>query len=206
MAVETPANRNYLVAAPPLFPPLHRLRSSVKSERHSPPHDLSLPTLPDFSFHSQPSRFGMPPPHASDGWNFKRSGPGIPVDLGDMSYTDEYDDADDIGELPSNSGSSHAGHTEKVVRRRSSKGVFLATLLRLPDHLRAACDQCRKSKCKCERAGDGSACKNCMMLGTGMYLVPFINLVVSSHMSAGIVSSHVNSLPLRRHSHRTGVI
>ncbi|KAH7911436.1 fungal-specific transcription factor domain-containing protein [Hygrophoropsis aurantiaca] len=39
---------------------------------------------------------------------------------------------------------------EKVVRRRSSK----------------ACDQCRKSKCKCERAADGEACKSCVMLGT----------------------------------------
>ncbi|KIJ59890.1 hypothetical protein HYDPIDRAFT_99795, partial [Hydnomerulius pinastri MD-312] len=29
-----------------------------------------------------------------------------------------------------------------------------------------ACDQCRKSKCKCERSVDGEACKSCIMLGT----------------------------------------
>jgi hypothetical protein len=30
-----------------------------------------------------------------------------------------------------------------------------------------ACDQCRKSKCKCERtAGDGESCKNCVMMNT----------------------------------------
>ncbi|KAG1760291.1 fungal-specific transcription factor domain-containing protein [Suillus occidentalis] len=43
-----------------------------------------------------------------------------------------------------------SGYSDRVVRRRSSK----------------ACDQCRKSKCKCERAGDGEACKSCIMLGT----------------------------------------
>lgn len=94
----------------------------------------------------------MAPPHsspASDGWNFKRSN--MPIDIPETSYTDEYDDGDDIGELPllSNSG-SHGGQAGKVIRRRSSK----------------ACDQCRKSKCKCERTTDGTACKNCTMLGT----------------------------------------
>ncbi|KAJ6591310.1 hypothetical protein DFH09DRAFT_825847, partial [Mycena vulgaris] len=28
-----------------------------------------------------------------------------------------------------------------------------------------ACDQCRKSKCKCER-GTGDACRSCVLLGT----------------------------------------
>lgn len=103
----------------------------------------------------------MVPPHSSsssDGWNFKRShagpvhGSNMPIDIPETSYTDEYDDGDDIGELPvpSNSGSSHGGQADKVIRRRSSK----------------ACDQCRKSKCKCERTTDGAACKNCTMLGT----------------------------------------
>ncbi|KAJ6511534.1 fungal-specific transcription factor domain-containing protein, partial [Mycena vitilis] len=39
---------------------------------------------------------------------------------------------------------------EKAVRRRSSK----------------ACDQCRKSKCKCERPGPGEPCRSCVVLGT----------------------------------------
>ncbi|KAL0071192.1 hypothetical protein AAF712_001757 [Marasmius tenuissimus] len=37
-----------------------------------------------------------------------------------------------------------------MIRRRSSK----------------ACDQCRKSKCKCERTSNGEPCRNCVMLGT----------------------------------------
>lgn len=40
---------------------------------------------------------------------------------------------------------------EQQVRRRSSK----------------ACDQCRKSKCKCERSSPQDPCRNCVMLGTG---------------------------------------
>ena len=81
---------------------------------------------------------------------------------------DDYDDAEDDGltELPSgvnlsgyasagldNSGSGMQGATkagEKQVRRRSSK----------------ACDQCRKSKCKCERSNLQEPCKNCVLLGT----------------------------------------
>ncbi|TBU22427.1 fungal-specific transcription factor domain-containing protein [Dichomitus squalens] len=39
---------------------------------------------------------------------------------------------------------------DKQVRRRSSK----------------ACDQCRKSKCKCERSSPQEPCRNCVMLGT----------------------------------------
>lgn len=180
MAVDTSANRAYFVAHPP-FPalrPTHRpssfplavpsrthsaSSSSVKSERHSPARsDLSLPTLPDFTFHSPgstpsvelssphhadhfrqlSSRFGMAPPHsnhASDGWNFKRStsgpmhGPGMPIDLGEMSYTDEYDDVDDMGELPTPSNaSSHGGQADKVIRRRSSKGMSLVPLPPMP--------------------------------------------------------------------------
>ncbi|KJA25236.1 hypothetical protein HYPSUDRAFT_199780 [Hypholoma sublateritium FD-334 SS-4] len=53
-----------------------------------------------------------------------------------MSYSDEYDDP--------------APPPDRIVRRRSSK----------------ACDQCRKSKCKCERAAPSEPCKNCVMLNT----------------------------------------
>jgi hypothetical protein len=76
---------------------------------------------------------------------------------------DDYDDGEDDGltELPSgvslsgysNGGLDSAGGLkagEKQVRRRSSK----------------ACDQCRKSKCKCERTSPHEPCKNCVLLGT----------------------------------------
>ena len=79
---------------------------------------------------------------------------------------DDYDDEEDgLAELPS--GVSLAGYAgagmegaangmqgskagEKQIRRRSSK----------------ACDQCRKSKCKCERSSQNEQCKNCVLLGT----------------------------------------
>ncbi|KAJ7173068.1 fungal-specific transcription factor domain-containing protein [Mycena crocata] len=71
---------------------------------------------------------------------------------GAPSYTlpfAEYDDDED--------GGQEEGQTqkekEKMVRRRSSK----------------ACDQCRKSKCKCERAAGaapGAPCRSCVVLGT----------------------------------------
>ncbi|KAF8960867.1 fungal-specific transcription factor domain-containing protein [Flammula alnicola] len=70
-----------------------------------------------------------------------------------MSYSDEYDD---LAEIPSDQAlASYPGSTanaanDRTVRRRSSK----------------ACDQCRKSKCKCERTGPNEPCKNCIMLGT----------------------------------------
>ncbi|KAF8964723.1 fungal-specific transcription factor domain-containing protein, partial [Flammula alnicola] len=70
-----------------------------------------------------------------------------------MSYSDEYDD---LAEIPSDQAlASYPGSTanaanDRTVRRRSSK----------------ACDQCRKSKCKCERTGPSEPCKNCIMLGT----------------------------------------
>ena len=47
-------------------------------------------------------------------------------------------------------GMGNSGKNEKQIRRRSSK----------------ACDQCRKSKCKCERSSPQDPCRNCVMLGT----------------------------------------
>ncbi|KAI9508265.1 fungal-specific transcription factor domain-containing protein [Russula earlei] len=77
-----------------------------------------------------------------------------------LTLTDEYDDGDEIADLPSVSGSavdlfpdssvSSSKALNKAVRRRSSK----------------ACDQCRKSKCKCERTSENEPCKACIMLGT----------------------------------------
>ncbi|KAI5120399.1 hypothetical protein M0805_000178 [Coniferiporia weirii] len=89
------------------------------------------------------------------------------MDHGDVDL-ESYDDEDDIlTGLPQASPSTHttsedysamgpganlgsgSKKDEKQVRRRSSK----------------ACDQCRKSKCKCERTGDGEPCKSCILLG-----------------------------------------
>ncbi|OBZ66363.1 Nitrogen assimilation transcription factor nit-4 [Grifola frondosa] len=86
-----------------------------------------------------------------------------------MALADEYDDGDgdDLADIPGSglsglglppfSSAGGVGGTglgtkagEKQVRRRSSK----------------ACDQCRKSKCKCERNSPQDACRNCVMLGT----------------------------------------
>jgi hypothetical protein len=77
-----------------------------------------------------------------------------------VTLTDEYDDGDELGDLPPGSSSAvdifHDSSSmssralDKAVRRRSSK----------------ACDQCRKSKCKCERSSENEPCKACIMLGT----------------------------------------
>lgn len=73
-----------------------------------------------------------------------------------MSFSDEYDEVGDLIDLPSMAGSSGGlAHLsgisgEKPIRRRSSK----------------ACDQCRKSKCKCERTSAEEPCRSCVMLGT----------------------------------------
>ncbi|TDL20640.1 hypothetical protein BD410DRAFT_362130 [Rickenella mellea] len=77
----------------------------------------------------------------------------------DIDGLAEFEDEDDVvGDL----SLSHARHgsrgttpattggKDKGIRRRSSK----------------ACDQCRKSKCKCERNSDGEPCRSCILLGT----------------------------------------
>ncbi|KAI3613223.1 hypothetical protein WG66_001383, partial [Moniliophthora roreri] len=58
-----------------------------------------------------------------------------------MSFSDECEDITELADV---------NHVERMVRRRSSK----------------ACDQCRKSKCKCERTSPNESCRNCVMLGT----------------------------------------
>ncbi|KAG2057972.1 hypothetical protein BDR06DRAFT_951074 [Suillus hirtellus] len=103
-------------------------------------------TLPDRPYY----RFGSMS-HPEDAWLSKRSA-NSSLDLNSLSFPDEYDDGDDLPDPPGSSGApaTSSSYSDRVVRRRSSK----------------ACDQCRKSKCKCERAGDGEACKSCIMLGT----------------------------------------
>ena len=93
-----------------------------------------------------------------------------------MTLAEEYDDgdADDLGDPSSGlgvlgmgpygagaggmagAGLLSAKANEKQIRRRSSK----------------ACDQCRKSKCKCERSSPQDPCRNCVMLGTRTSCVP----------------------------------
>ncbi|KAH6910608.1 fungal-specific transcription factor domain-containing protein [Coprinopsis sp. MPI-PUGE-AT-0042] len=72
-----------------------------------------------------------------------------------MSYSDDYDNASDLADIGGDGegGGSYGdggNANDKAVRRRSSK----------------ACDQCRKSKCKCERTGPSEPCKSCILLGT----------------------------------------
>ncbi|KAH9937840.1 fungal-specific transcription factor domain-containing protein [Epithele typhae] len=78
-----------------------------------------------------------------------------------LNLVDDYEDeaGDDLGDLPSAGlggmgmsayGGAGGKGQEKQIRRRSSK----------------ACDQCRKSKCKCERSSPQDPCRNCVMLNT----------------------------------------
>lgn len=87
-----------------------------------------------------------------------------------IALNEDYDDGEEdaLAELPhaglsigmgGYAGSGYGGDAggqdtakggEKQIRRRSSK----------------ACDQCRKSKCKCERSSPNDPCRNCIMLGT----------------------------------------
>lgn len=135
-------------------PPSSSAPPAVKSEPSSspsPPHSFSfsypLPSLdsPDhirLPYHSVTHdrsvfRFGMPhahSPHLPDSWSLKRPqhdpphNTGIPLDLNALgSFHDDYEDADDLSDLPGTTTSgpaSHAGQSERIVRRRSSKGTF----------------------------------------------------------------------------------
>ncbi|KAF9012001.1 fungal-specific transcription factor domain-containing protein [Cyathus striatus] len=120
---------------------------------------LSAPSWPSSTLHHHPDSLAAINPHSSS--SSENSTPhSLKYDLptnhhSAMSYSDEYDN--DLADLPLESpthlsnylgSSSNAG--ERAVRRRSSK----------------ACDQCRKSKCKCERSGPNEPCKSCIMLGT----------------------------------------
>ncbi|KAG9313734.1 hypothetical protein JVU11DRAFT_6088 [Chiua virens] len=159
----------------------HSLKSEPSSSPHTPPHAFSFTyPLPDkhdhIPYHPMPHdrpvfRFGTT--HPSDVWSFKRHQhdpahtQAIPLDINALSFPDDYEDADELADLPPSSGtSSHATLSERIIRRRSSKGKLLLSPFHPLPHLLPACDQCRKSKCKCERTVDGDACKNCIMLGT----------------------------------------
>ncbi|KAJ7242001.1 fungal-specific transcription factor domain-containing protein [Mycena rebaudengoi] len=74
---------------------------------------------------------------------------GAPYTLPPFEYPAE-DDPDHDEDHDDYEPSSGRKGKDKTVRRRSSK----------------ACDQCRKSKCKCERTAPGEPCRSCVMLGT----------------------------------------
>jgi hypothetical protein len=90
------------------------------------------------------------------------------IDLASMQHTMSFNEYEDAAvELPALS--AHSGRStpsEKTIRRRSSKGMSLKQPLSGDTLISVACDQCRKSKCKCERSADGESCKNCVMMNT----------------------------------------
>ncbi|KIK52123.1 hypothetical protein GYMLUDRAFT_50070 [Collybiopsis luxurians FD-317 M1] len=67
-----------------------------------------------------------------------------------ISFNDDYDETSEVPDGMVGLGPANSTGGERTVRRRSSK----------------ACDQCRKSKCKCERSSPNEPCRNCVMLGT----------------------------------------
>ncbi|KAF8062419.1 fungal-specific transcription factor domain-containing protein [Lyophyllum atratum] len=173
-------------ASPDLLPPSVASLQQYPFRFHAPPSSSSHGSLPSSRHPSEPPalsqnhvyRFGSgsaynlmstqsswPPSPSSP--HHQPSGPSRMIndnskyELGpsqhSISYADDYDEVSELVELPedshSNLGGDAAGASSgggKNVRRRSSK----------------ACDQCRKSKCKCERPAPGEPCKSCVMLGT----------------------------------------
>lgn len=62
------------------------------------------------------------------------------------------------------------GANQAATRKRSSRGgsPCFYSLLQTPDWNLIACDQCRKTKSKCERLpADSDICKNCAASGNG---------------------------------------
>jgi len=61
--------------------------------------------------------------HHDDAWIGKRSG-NIGLDMNALSFPEDYDDGDELADLPS-SGTpiTSSSHSDRVVRRRSSKGM-----------------------------------------------------------------------------------
>ncbi|KAF5361342.1 hypothetical protein D9757_012319 [Collybiopsis confluens] len=142
--------------------------SSILSVKPEPPPSPELPSSssrnlsshqPILWFEGVGSSYNNPTISPSQYWDHRDENSASPEPVGlshtlpllhANSFDDEYDKATGVANgvggllVPSNLGPG-----ERPVRRRSSK----------------ACDQCRKSKCKCERASSGEPCKNCIMLG-----------------------------------------
>jgi hypothetical protein len=87
-------------------------------------------------------------------------------------FCDSHEDVTDYNDfLEDDSFTQASGSLQgKNVRRRSSKGGSpqppYCHGTPSDTHFRLACDQCRKSKCKCERSLTDERCKNCKILGT----------------------------------------
>ncbi|KAF7293007.1 Zn(2)-C6 fungal-type domain-containing protein [Mycena indigotica] len=135
----------------------HPTRSGLNLQQ---PQALSFP-FASVSRDSAQFRFGLPATasrtasqhsgHSTPAMSASVSA-GLNWPAGTPSYTisaQDYDEEDDEGldDTPFNA----KGGKDKAVRRRSSK----------------ACDQCRKSKCKCERSTPEGPCRNCTALKTG---------------------------------------
>lgn len=76
---------------------------------------LPLPIRPYYRFGSMA--------HHEDSWKRPAN---LALDLNALSFPDEYDDGDDLGDLPSSGmPTASSAHSDRVVRRRSSKGMSL---------------------------------------------------------------------------------
>jgi hypothetical protein len=132
------------------------LYPQIKAEAGSP--DLRRPPPFHFKFLASHDPAAAPPTPL---YRFGSSHPGPASPA--MSYSDEYDDLalhPFLDHLP-------APAADRAVRRRSSKGPRPARPSLIPrSSPPLACDQCRKSKCKCERSSALEPCKSCIVLGT----------------------------------------
>jgi hypothetical protein len=170
---------HFRTAAPkaPFTPSVKSEPSSSSSSPHHFSFSYPVPSAPEHPYEAPQDafRFSMTHAHPADAWPRPQHDPAhgasIDIDLGALAFADDYEDADELSDLPGSATSgpaAHATQSERIIRRRSSKGRshFVVSVDFPSDFLVAACDQCRKSKCKCERAADGGACKSCIMLGT----------------------------------------
>ena len=69
---------------------------------------------------------------------------------------------------------------------------------------RTACDQCRKSKCKCERSAQGDDCKNCVMLGVrewagSVHHRLILTRAISVHVPWSLAQARPSQRLYRRH-------
>lgn len=94
----------------------------------------------------------------------------------ELSSSDSYPTMSREPSIPELDLSDDEHHfTEISNRKRSSRGEYYhSTLLSHPfSQARLACDQCRKTKSKCERfKGDDEPCKSCSAAGTGTEHIP----------------------------------
>nr|GAT58093.1 predicted protein [Mycena chlorophos] len=130
--------------------------TDVKSEEYPPLLGFS-PTNHD---HLQPLRFRNPHAPAHDSPPFRFGLPATPSASNENSVPTSsqvasmstaslnWPDGSTAYTMPPTDYDEDEDAKDRAIRRRSSK----------------ACDQCRKSKCKCEGAGPSSPCRNCASL------------------------------------------